>query len=125
MIPAHPERFDRRHRMRSADFMVVRKSGVAYRGRCCLMLALTAPGEPTRVGWIASKRGVGGAVQRNRARRRLREIFRRRWPRVPHHGFLLVFIASRAALTAPHQEMATEVESLLAHAGALAPAVVA
>jgi hypothetical protein len=32
-----------------------------------------------------------------------------------------VFIASRAALTAPHQEMATEVESLLAHAGALEP----
>jgi len=55
----------------------------------------------------------------------VREIVRRRWPRVPHHGFLLVFIASRASLTAPHQEMATEIESLLAHAGALAPAIVA
>lgn len=108
--------------MRSTkDFASVRQLGVAYRGRCCLLLALAAPGEVTRLGWIASKRGVGGAVQRNRARRRLREIVRRRWPRVPHHGFLLVFIASRAALTAPHQELATEVESLLAHAGALAP----
>lgn len=75
------------------------------------------------MGWIASKRGVGGAVQRNRARRRLREIVRRRWPRLPHHGFLLVFIASRASLSAPHQVLASEVESLLAHAGALAPAV--
>lgn len=125
MSLAQSERLDRRHRMRSSgDFATVRKSGVAYRGRCCLLLALPAPGEVTRVGWIASKRGVGGAVQRNRARRRLKEIFRRRWSRVPHHGFLLVFIASRASLTAPHQEMATEVESLLAHAGALAPAVV-
>lgn len=124
MSLAPSERIHRRHRMRSSkDFAAVRKLGVAYRGRCCLLLALPSPGEVTRLGWIASKRGVGGAVQRNRARRRLREIVRRRWPRVPHHGFLLVFIASRAALTAPHQEMATEVESLLAHAGALAPAV--
>lgn len=124
MSLAPPERIHRRHRMRSGkDFAAVRQGGTAYRGRCCLLLALPAPGEVTRLGWIASKRGVGGAVQRNRARRRLREIVRRRWSRVPHHGFLLVFIASRAALTAPHQEMATEVESLLAHAGALAPAV--
>jgi ribonuclease P protein component len=112
--------------MRSArDFTAVRAGGTAYRGACCLLLALPLPGELTRLGWIASKRGVGGAVQRNRARRRIREIVRRRWPRIPHHGFLLVFIANRAALTAPHQQLATEVENLLARAGALAPAVVA
>jgi ribonuclease P protein component len=125
MSLALSERLESRHRMRSSDFATVRQTGVAYRGRCCLLLVLPAPGEVTRVGWIASKRGVGGAVQRNRARRRLREIVRRRWTRVPHHGFLLVFIASRASLTTPHQEMATEIESLLAHAGALAPAIVA
>ena len=120
------ERIAPQHRMRTAgDFASVRQSGVAHRGRCCLLLALPSPGEVTRLGWIASTRGVGGAVQRNRARRRLREIVRRRWPRVPHQGYLLVFIASRAALTASHQELATEVESLLAHAGALAPALVA
>jgi ribonuclease P protein component len=118
------ERIAPQHRMRTAgDFAAVRQSGAAYRGRCCLLLALPCPGEVTRLGWIASKRGVGGAVQRNRARRRIREIVRRRWPRVPHFGFLLVFIASRAVLTAPHQQLATEVESLLAHAGALAPAL--
>jgi ribonuclease P protein component len=120
------ERIAPQHRMRTAgDFAAVRQTGVAHRGRCCLLLSLPNPGEVTRLGWIASKRGVGGAVQRNRARRRLREIVRRRWPRVPHQGFLLVFIASRAVLTASHQQLATEVESLLAHAGALSPAVVA
>lgn len=108
--------------MRSAlDFQRIRKEGTAFRGRCCLLLALPSPGEVTRLGWIASKRGVGGAVQRNRARRRLREIVRRRWPRIPHHGFLLVFIASRGSLSAPHQELSTEVENLLARSGALAP----
>ena len=124
MTQPRAERIAPLHRMRTAeDFAAVKQAGTAYRGRCCLLLALPRPAEVTRVGMIASKRGVGGAVQRNRARRRLREIVRRRWPRVPHFGFLLVFIASRAALTASHQQLATEVESLLAHAGALAPAV--
>jgi ribonuclease P protein component len=110
------------HRLtRSRDHARVRGEGVAYRGRTCLLLALAVAGETTRVGFIASKRGVGGAVQRNRARRRLREIVRRRWARVPPHGYLLVFIASRRTLDAPHQVLASDVETLLAHAGALAP----
>lgn len=103
------------------DYARVRGAGVAYRGRTCLLLSLAVPGESSRVGFIASKRGVGGAVQRNRARRRLREIVRRRWTRVPPHGYLLVFIASRRTLEAPHQALASDVETLLAHAGALAP----
>ena len=106
---------------RGRDYARVRGEGVAYRGRLCLLLVLPTAGETSRVGFIASKRGVGGAVQRNRARRRLREIVRRRWTRVPPHGYLLVFIASRRTLDAPHQALATDVETLLAHAGALAP----
>jgi len=106
---------------RARDYARVRTEGMAYRGRTCLLLVLTAAGETSRVGFIASRRGVGGAVQRNRARRRLREIVRRRWARVPSHGYLLVFIASRRTLEAPHQSLATDVETLLAHAGALAP----
>ncbi len=106
---------------RGRDYARVRGEGVAYRGRCCLLLVLPAAGETSRVGFIASKRGVGGAVQRNRARRRLREIVRRRWTRVPPHGYLLVFIASRRTLDAQHQALATDAETLLAHAGALAP----
>lgn len=106
---------------KSRDYARVRGEGMAYRGRTCLLLVLTAAGETSRVGFIASKRGVGGAVQRNRARRRLREIVRRRWARVPPQGYLLVFIASRRTLEAPHQLLATDVETLLAHAGALAP----
>jgi ribonuclease P protein component len=64
---------------------------------------------------------VGNAVQRNRARRRLREIVRRRWERVPHTGYLMMFVAYRSTLTALHQELASDVERVLASAGALAP----
>lgn len=116
------ERLTPEHRLTTPQqHAAVRDAGVAHRGRFCLVVALPRPGEPTRFGFIASRRAVGGAVQRNRARRRLRELVRRRWPRLPESGHWVEFIALRAVLTAPHQELATEVEDLLARAGVLAP----
>jgi ribonuclease P protein component len=117
------ERLTPEHRLTTPrQHAAVREAGVAYRGRFCLVLVLACPGEPTRFGFIASRRSVGGAVQRNRARRRLRELVRRRWPRLTERGHWVEFIALRAVLTAPHQDLATEVEHLLARAGVLAPA---
>ena len=122
MSTGHPERLSRDRRLRSSrDFLAVKSQGTAFRGNHCLLLALASPGEPTRVGFIASKRGVGGSVQRNRARRRLREIVRRRFPRLPETGYRLVLVAFRSALSTPHQDLASDVEHLLASAGALAP----
>jgi len=118
----HRERLDRTHRLRSGpDHARVKAGGVPLRGRFCLLLVLACPGEPTKVGFIASRKGVGDAVERNRARRRLREIVRRRWPRLQEHGYWLTFIAFRSALTARHEDLATDVERLLAQAGALDP----
>jgi ribonuclease P protein component len=111
-----------RHRLTAAtDFTAVKAKGRAFRGAQCLLVALPNPGQVTRVAFVASRRGVGGAVQRNRARRRLREIVRRRWPRVPNEGYLLMFVATRATVTALHQDLASDVERVLAAAGALAP----
>jgi ribonuclease P protein component len=122
MIVERRERLTPEHRLTSSpQHAAVKESGVAFRGRFCLMVVLTRPGEPTRFGFIASRKSVGGAVQRNRARRRLRELVRRRWPRLSEHGYWIEFIAFRGVLAAPHQELATEVEHLLARAGALAP----
>ncbi len=116
------ERLTPEHRLTTPQqHAAVRESGVAHRGRFCLAIALERPGEPTRFGFVASRRAVGGAVQRNRARRRLRELVRRRWPRLAERGHWVEFIALRAVLTAPHQELATEVEHLLTRAGVLAP----
>ena len=118
----HPERLHARHRLiAGADFAALRAEGVAFRGAHCLVVRLGCPGEPTRVGFVASKRGVGGAVQRNRARRRLREIVRRRWSRLPETGYLLMFVAYRTAPTALHQDLASDVERVLDSAGVLAP----
>jgi len=122
MTSVRSEKLPARHRMTaSADFAALRAEGVAFRGALCLLVALRRPGEPTRVGFVASKRGVGGAVERNRARRRLREIVRRRFARLPDQGWLLMLVAHRAAPTAPHQDLASDVEGVLTAAGVLAP----
>ena len=89
------ERLGRDRRLRSArEFEQLKSEGTALRGRHCVLLVLARPGEPTRVGFVASRRGVGGAVQRNRARRRLREIVRRRFPRLAPTGYWLGLIAN-------------------------------
>jgi ribonuclease P protein component len=120
--PNTSERFGRDRRLTSSrDFDEVKRDGTPYRGRYCVLLVLASPGETTRVGFVASKRGVGGAVDRNRARRRLREIVRRRFPRLPGGGFRLVLIAGSGATRASHQDLASDVERLLAAAGALTP----
>jgi ribonuclease P protein component len=122
MTATHPDRLGREHRLRaSRDFRAVQTGGTPFRGGFCILLVLACPAEPTRFGYITSRRSVGNAVQRNRARRRLREIVRRRFPRMPRSGYRFVLIAHRGVLTATHQELATDVERLFARAGALAP----
>jgi ribonuclease P protein component len=118
MTDARAEHIAPEHRLRtSQDYATVKRDGRALKGRHCMLLAAAAEG-PSRVGFIASKKGVGGAVLRNRARRRLREIVRRRWPRIVP-GHLLAFIAYRTSVTALHLELVADVERLLVQAGAL------
>jgi len=45
---------------------------------------------PARIGFVASAAAVGGAIQRNRAKRRLRAIFRRHQQLVPAGCDLIV-----------------------------------
>jgi ribonuclease P protein component len=120
MTDRRTERIGPEHRLRtSIDYAAVKRDARALRGRHCMVLAAEAPGCPTRVGFIASRKGVGGAVQRNRARRRLREIVRRRWPRIAPFGHALAFIAYRTSVTATHPELVADVERLLVQCGAL------
>lgn len=77
------------------------------------------PADPARVGFIVGKR-VGGAVLRNRVRRRLREVMRRRL-RAVAPGWDLVVIARPAAARATSADLASELVTLLARAKVLAP----
>jgi ribonuclease P protein component len=83
---------------RNADFRAVREQGRRHDGGAFLLTWRPHPEEPvSRLGVVASRASVGGAVQRNRAKRRLREVFRKHQALVPP-GLDLVLTARPATL---------------------------
>jgi ribonuclease P protein component len=74
------------HLRRQGDFRAVREAGrrVPCGAFTLTFLRRDPPIDaPARVGVVASIAAVGNAVQRNRARRRMRELFRRHQALVP------------------------------------------
>ena len=72
--------FDQKRRLRArAEFDLVFRKGRRLGGRQFVMIAVPNGGTEHRLG-IAAGRKLGGAVIRNRARRLLRESFRRLGP---------------------------------------------
>jgi ribonuclease P protein component len=73
---------------------------------------------PVRFGFTVSKK-VGNAVERNRVRRRLKEIVRLSDRNRMQSGHDYVLVGRRAALQLPFDRMTTEFEGALrrAHAG--------
>jgi ribonuclease P protein component len=74
---------------------------------------LCRPGydEPARVGFVVS-RAVGGAVERNRVRRRLRHLARGYLGSLPE-GSLLVVRANPRAATARQADLAAELDLVI------------
>jgi len=64
---------------------------------------LATAGTGLRVGFVASRK-VGGAVARNRAKRLLREVFRKRGP-APGVSLDMVLVARGAILDADYSEV--------------------
>ncbi|MFZ4682558.1 MAG: ribonuclease P protein component [Terrimicrobiaceae bacterium] len=103
-----PERlgFPRAARVRlSREFVFVRRKGRSVHGRLLRVTAARVDGE-TRFGLVTSRR-VGGAVVRNRVRRRLREICRLHRPQVLP-GWLVVVSAKSSAAAAAYEELREE-----------------
>ena len=65
-----------------------------------------------RAGFTATKR-VGGAVERNRAKRRLREAARLLLPQLASPGFDYVFVARGGVTTRPWPRLLDDVKSAL------------
>lgn len=92
---------------RVAEFNKVKNEGMSCHGRFMVLSVLkNPPTVETRVGLVTSRR-IGGAVQRNRVRRRFREIVRMARPGI-QAGVWLVLIARKNAVEAPFQALQRE-----------------
>lgn len=85
------------HLRRPGDFRTVREQGRRIDCGAFTVWHFHRDADPARprVGVVASTAAVGAAVQRNRAKRRLRELFRRHQGLVPAGSDLL--LVARAA----------------------------
>jgi ribonuclease P protein component len=84
------------HIRRRADFQLVYERGYRARGRYLTIFLLARAGADGRLGIAATKK-MGGAVERNRAKRLIREVFRRN-KIAP--GFDVVVVPKREVLDA-------------------------
>lgn len=104
----------------TAEFTAVKFQGKTYRGPLLILGALVQKEEEAfRAGFITTKR-LGGAVLRNRVRRRLRDIVRKEQSRL-RPGFWIVLVARSGAASASYQELKDEWLRLAEHASILAP----
>ena len=106
----------RRFRLtRSIDFKRVRNQGKSFAHPLVVLVKFPSTEDRPRVG-ISTSRSVGGAVQRNRAKRLLREAIR---PLIPllSSGWDIVLVARAPLVTAAFQDVQSAVELLLRRAG--------
>jgi ribonuclease P protein component len=100
-------------RIRRRDDFSAAIRGGSRTGRTLLTghLLIEPGAAPPRVGFVVS-RAVGGAVVRNKVRRRLRELVRSRLNSLPA-GSLLVVRANPRAATARQSELAAELDLVI------------
>lgn len=98
--PAGPERarrglrFERRMRLvRRGDFERAYRAGTRAKGNALVVLTSPGPQAITRLGMSIGKKAWREAVDRNRARRLIREAFRLEFEQLPGHLDMIVMAA--------------------------------
>ena len=103
---------------RREEFATVREQGTAQHGKLMVLGTWQSPSSAAaRFGVIAARR-TGPAHERNRARRRLREIFRAHRPSLPA-GIWMVVVLRGSAVRATFAALTGEWRALASRAGYL------
>lgn len=93
--------------MRRLEYERVKQSGITQRGKLLMLNAMPMENSgPWRAGFVTSAR-LGGAVVRNRVRRRLREIVRRHQYQL-REDVWVVTVARHQAATASYDALEDE-----------------
>ena len=107
----------RAYRLRKPDqFQRVRRDGKTWSSTLLTLNAAGSRRRGTRCGFVVGKR-VGNAVDRNRARRRVREAVRIVFDRLAVGWDLVFIVRSNAAATVEFTQIQSEIEQLLRRAG--------
>jgi ribonuclease P protein component len=101
----------------TTEFMRVRRCGKSYAHPLLVLIVQANSLSGIRVG-ISASHSVGNAVQRNRAKRRLRACLTELLPQI-HPGFDIVILARKAIDQAGFSELRAAVSHLLGRAGLL------
>jgi ribonuclease P protein component len=105
---------ERRFRLvRSDDFKRVRHVGKHWRNEYLILNAARSEQSQSRFGFVVSKQ-VGGAVVRNRLKRRLRSAVRNHLPGIAP-GYDMVIVARPSAGTATYRQITESLDDLLKH----------
>jgi len=106
----------RKYRLRKRrDFSYTYKKGRSLANSCLVLVYRKNRLKITRVGFSISKK-FGNAVQRNKTKRRLREICRVRLEKIKP-GYDLIFIVRIGARDASFAKLENQMENLLKRAG--------
>jgi len=100
---------------RRRDFREVYEKGRSYANRAAVVYVLHREGTGSRVGFSVSRR-IGSAVDRNREKRRFREVIRVLCKDI-EPGVDLVFVVRRGAVKMEFQELERSLRDLLGRAG--------
>jgi ribonuclease P protein component len=96
------------------DFERVRRSGKSYAHPLIVLIALPNSLDTPRIG-VSAGRSVGGAVQRNRAKRRIRAIVQPLIPKI-QIGWDILLLARKPILQATYEELSKAIQTLLQRA---------
>jgi ribonuclease P protein component len=100
---------------RKADFDAISRHGTVRSSRLLVLRSLRTSGARVRIG-LSTPRSLGGAVQRNRVRRRLRDLVREQLM-TTEVGLDLLLIARPEAGAASFAELRETVRSLFERSG--------
>lgn len=100
---------------RARDFQAVYRRGRSQANTFLVLYARQNRSEFVRIGYSIGKK-VGGAVQRNRAKRRMREICRAALPGI-RRGFDLIFVGRAPMRDADFDALRDSAEGLMAQLG--------
>jgi ribonuclease P protein component len=108
------QRFDKGRRLRQrGEFQKVFDKGIRTRGRFLTILVAPAQTNRSRLGIVASKK-VGDAVRRNKAKRLIRELFRRNQNSLPEIRVDMVVIPRAEVFTAAFTTLEEDYRSVVA-----------